>query len=143
MYNIPKTRSKHVRYLVASCLLIISSLTLLLCWKLSSVMHPAQPEGLQHLNIIRPARALPQVHGYDSQGKPWTQQQLRGHWTLLFFGYKNCPDICPATLAQIAQLWQQLPAQQLRFIFVSLTNLFEVHMASGKKTKTNTLEKTK
>ena len=35
-------------------------------------------------------------------GKPFTKQDLSGHWSLLFYGYTNCPDICPTTLSTIA-----------------------------------------
>ena len=29
---------------------------------------------------------------------------MRGRWSLLFFGYTHCPDACPATLAELAQV---------------------------------------
>lgn len=36
-------------------------------------------------------------------GKPFTEEDLRGRWTLLFFGFAHCPDVCPATLAVLKQ----------------------------------------
>jgi protein SCO1/2 len=36
---------------------------------------------------------------------------LVGHWTLLFFGYTFCPDVCPGTLATLAQVADRLEAQ--------------------------------
>ena len=36
-------------------------------------------------------------------GEVFDQQTLKGQWTLLFFGFTNCPDICPDTLANLAQ----------------------------------------
>lgn len=39
----------------------------------------------------------------DHNGKPFTQDWLTGKWSLLFFGYTFCPDICPITLATIRQ----------------------------------------
>lgn len=35
----------------------------------------------------------------DQHGRPFTLERLRGRWTLLFFGYTNCPDVCPVTLS--------------------------------------------
>jgi protein SCO1/2 len=32
------------------------------------------------------------------------RQHLRGHWTYVYFGYTHCPDACPTTLAQLAQV---------------------------------------
>ena len=34
-------------------------------------------------------------------GTPLTEQALRGHWTLVFFGFTHCPDVCPTTLASL------------------------------------------
>jgi cytochrome oxidase Cu insertion factor (SCO1/SenC/PrrC family) len=36
-------------------------------------------------------------------GRPFTQDDLRGHWSLLYFGYTFCPDICPTDLAKAVQ----------------------------------------
>ena len=37
----------------------------------------------------------------DDKGTAFTDDALAGHWTLLFFGYTHCPDICPSTLATL------------------------------------------
>ena len=39
----------------------------------------------------------------DHNGVPFTEARLKGKWSLLFFGYTFCPDICPITLATIRQ----------------------------------------
>jgi protein SCO1/2 len=44
----------------------------------------------------------------DSAGQPFTKAQLQGKWTLVFFGYTTCPDVCPTTLASISQFHQLL-----------------------------------
>jgi|APSaa5957512535_1039671.scaffolds.fasta_scaffold184623_1 protein SCO1 len=44
----------------------------------------------------------------DHTGEPFTQQSLQGRWTLIFFGYTFCPDICPITLASIRQFHELL-----------------------------------
>lgn len=43
-------------------------------------------------------------------GKAVTEADLRGHWTLLFFGFTHCPDVCPGTLAVLKQVKQRLAA---------------------------------
>ncbi len=50
---------------------------------------------------------------------------LRGKWSLLFFGYTHCPDICPATLAELARAYELLAQEpgvldDTQFIFVSV-----------------------
>ena len=64
-------------------------------------------------------RTLPQFHLQDLSGADFGLEQLRGHPTLLFFGFTNCPDVCPLTLATLSQLPAQvLPG--LRVAFVSI-----------------------
>jgi protein SCO1 len=59
----------------------------------------------------------------DSEGRPFTEKTLRGKWTLIFFGYTDCPDICPATLSIVRETWNTfLPNKQppANFIFASI-----------------------
>jgi len=44
----------------------------------------------------------------DHNGAPFTRASLQGSWHLLFFGFTHCPDICPATLQQLAIARQRL-----------------------------------
>lgn len=39
---------------------------------------------------------------------PFTEADLRGAWTLAYFGFTHCPDICPVTLAVLAEARRQL-----------------------------------
>jgi protein SCO1/2 len=43
-----------------------------------------------------------------AQGEPFSLDDLEGRWNLLFFGFTNCPDVCPDTLAVLDQSMQQL-----------------------------------
>jgi protein SCO1 len=57
----------------------------------------------------------------DQDGQPYTQAQLQGRWTLLFAGFTHCPDVCPTTLALMAQLRGRLPAgAPLELLFLSV-----------------------
>jgi protein SCO1/2 len=44
----------------------------------------------------------------DQNGKPITDQDLKGRPFLVFFGYTHCPDICPTTLFEIAEVLRAL-----------------------------------
>lgn len=74
--------------------------------------------------ILAPARALADFSLTDNQGRSFGAQNLRGHWSLMFFGYTNCPDYCPTTLTTLAALEKQLRAAKTvappRVIFVSV-----------------------
>ena len=60
----------------------------------------------------------------DQNQQPFTNAQLLGKWTLVFFGFTQCPDICPATLAVFNALSKQLSDGEFiddtQFLFVSL-----------------------
>jgi protein SCO1/2 len=44
----------------------------------------------------------------DQNGKPVTDQDLKGRPALVFFGYTHCPDVCPTTLFDISELMRAL-----------------------------------
>jgi protein SCO1/2 len=44
----------------------------------------------------------------DHTGKPRHLQDFRGKAVVLFFGFTHCPDVCPTTLAEVAQAVKQL-----------------------------------
>jgi protein SCO1 len=63
--------------------------------------------------LLQPPRALPELTLVDHVEQPFTRDRLHNRWTLLFFGFTNCPDICPTTLgvlAQMEKMLQDLPA---------------------------------
>ncbi|HEU0230582.1 MAG TPA: SCO family protein [Burkholderiaceae bacterium] len=55
-------------------------------------------------------------------GKVVTQNAFKGKVVLLYFGYSNCPDVCPTTMAQLAQVMKNLGSEAVdaRIVFVSV-----------------------
>ncbi|MGD8830611.1 MAG: SCO family protein [Pseudomonadales bacterium] len=41
-------------------------------------------------------------------GEPFTLEDLKGHWTFAFFGFTNCPDVCPTAMATLGQARRML-----------------------------------
>ena len=58
----------------------------------------------------------------DHHGKARTLADFRGKVVLLFFGYVHCPDVCPTTLADMAQAMQLLgdDAKRVQVLFVTV-----------------------
>src|SRR5664279_5922545 len=58
----------------------------------------------------------------NQDGRPVTEAALQGHWTVVFFGYTYCPDVCPTTLQTLAQAQNQLGpnGRDLQVLFVSV-----------------------
>lgn len=59
----------------------------------------------------------------DTQGRPFDfRRETEGFVTLLFFGFTNCPDICPVHLANLAAVLRRLEpdvARRVRVVFVT------------------------
>jgi protein SCO1/2 len=58
----------------------------------------------------------------DANGQPRTLKDFAGKVVVVFFGYTQCPDVCPTTLQELAEVKQLLGAdgERLQAIFVSL-----------------------
>ena len=61
------------------------------------------PHGIpQHATRLSQPAPLPQFSMLDQNGSEFNKESFSGHWSLVFFGFTHCPDICPATLQQLA-----------------------------------------
>lgn len=58
----------------------------------------------------------------DSDGKPFTNAELKGHWTVIFPGFTFCPDVCPTTLTTLKAVQEQLgdAAAQVQVVMLSV-----------------------
>ncbi|SDI87913.1 SCO family protein [Pseudomonas abietaniphila] len=73
--------------------------------------------------LLPQSRNVPDLKMVDQDGQPVSLGSLKDKWTLLFFGYTFCPDICPTTLAQLRQIKSELPKEtvdKLRIVLVSV-----------------------
>ena len=59
----------------------------------------------------------------NHHGEPFTGGSLEGDWTLLFFGFTYCPDVCPTTMSFLAEVKENLvdtEAESTRVVMVSV-----------------------
>lgn len=70
------------------------------------------------------SRPLPEFELTDHNNKAVNNDSLKGKWHLLFFGYTNCPDICPDTLQVLANMMPLIKDKQvldrLQITFISV-----------------------
>jgi cytochrome oxidase Cu insertion factor (SCO1/SenC/PrrC family) len=57
----------------------------------------------------------------DQDGAPRSDKDFRGRFALVYFGYTNCPDVCPTTLAMMADALDRLGAKSTRFTPIFIT----------------------
>jgi protein SCO1 len=79
---------------------------------------------LQTMRRLSTPRELPAFTLQQSDRTQLVPGELRGHWTVVFLGFTFCPDVCPTTLAELAQAqkrWAALPeSTRPRVLFVSV-----------------------
>jgi len=66
--------------------------------------------GLATATVLAPTRPLPEFTLTDQAGATFDKSRMRGHWSLVFFGFTHCPDVCPTTLAMLAQAEKKIAA---------------------------------
>ena len=74
-------------------------------------------------SILSPARKISIPALLKDNGKLFSSEDLMGHWSLLFFGYTHCPDICPVTMGVLAKAKKLATADSQTFpnvVFVSV-----------------------
>lgn len=58
--------------------------------------------------ILPAPREIPPFNLVDQRGAAFDNSRLLGHWSLLFFGYTSCPDVCPVTLSVLSGVEKKL-----------------------------------
>ena len=59
----------------------------------------------------------------DGTGRTVTEQEFRGRWMLVYFGYTHCPDACPTALQDMASAVDKLSAperKQVQILFITV-----------------------
>ena len=123
--NISSSRARGIALAVLGLLIFIAIIVG------GSVLQVSRPQVLTaaelKLNgawVFDKPRALEAFQLLDHHGQAFTAERLQGQWTLVFFGFTYCPDICPTTMALLGQLMQKLDglpeAADTRVIMVSV-----------------------
>ena len=65
---------------------------------------------------------IDKVNLIDHYGKPFESSTLKNKPSLLFFGFTNCPEICPTTLADLSEITKEVTSSidAINIIFVTL-----------------------
>ena len=122
--NLPTTRSAGKGALIF--IVIVAALAgAVLSWYLFKPGHSGAAQiATKQATVLPATKTLAPFLLTDQHGKRFDNQRLLGKWTLLSFGYTNCPDICPTDLAMLAQVDDQLsqdsnmPPYQIGFVSV-------------------------
>lgn len=97
-------------------------LLLLLALLGPALAHSQAEHSLALLQQENQEGIVPRYLLQDPYGRPVSNEDFRGRYQLISFGYTYCPDICPTTLVDMATILQQLGAQaeQVKALFITV-----------------------
>ena len=103
----------------ARCLAAATAGALLALAALPGCTPRQAPFGLQNITGLLPPLRFSLT---NQDGRPVSAEDFRGKVVLLYFGYTNCPDVCPTTLARLDRAVESLGsgAARVRVLFVSV-----------------------
>lgn len=118
--NMEKSKLISIWYLVGGILAVVALLAGLYAGNLQQ--NPPLPE-LKSATVypadFRPIKAF-ELHNQLEQS--FTLENLKNQWSLMFFGFTHCPDVCPNTLYTLKQIHTQLAqrSEPIQVIMVSV-----------------------
>ncbi|MNT34897.1 hypothetical protein D3C72_1709000 [compost metagenome] len=116
------TRTQKTVFILVALVAVILGLTVN---KVLNGRSEGNPTELIDAGIILlpQSRTVPSIEMTDEKGQTVAMDELKGKWSLLFFGYTFCPDICPTTLAQLRQVKSELPKEAVERLQVVLVSV--------------------
>ena len=107
-----------IKKLLALCTL---SLVLTACDKAATSPTPPTPPSFQNTDLT----GLDYARDFaltDHTGKPRTLADFKGKVVVMFFGFTQCPDVCPTTMAEMAAVMKELgpDADKVQVLFVTI-----------------------
>jgi protein SCO1 len=123
-YNCVMSPSYRSGRVSATYLILIAAVAAAVgLWLGSRAFAPSTPKLAAAVMYPAP-RDVPDFKLQRADGTPLTKADWTGRWTVAFFGYTNCPDVCPTTLATFKQVFAKLKsdgvADKVRFDFISV-----------------------
>lgn len=93
-------------------------------WRMNQpVIMSVQDLRINGAIVLNTPRKFSDFDLIDHRGDAFTLERLKGQWSMIFFGFTNCPDVCPTTLATLNETYSKLKdseKENLQIIMVSL-----------------------
>jgi protein SCO1/2 len=102
---------KRTGLIIACAALAIAAVDAGLAWR-----------GVSRLHSPAPSAIGGPFHLTDDNGRPVDQSLLKDKWSVVYFGYTFCPDVCPTTLAALGQAIARLGtrASDIQVVFITV-----------------------
>ena len=114
----PRSAAQNLIIAVAATLALVGG------YFLGNMATGKKPE-LKIATLIPDPRPINDFSLFDYNNQPFTLDNFKGRWSLVFFGYTHCPDICPAALSSMVEVNKALVEEnefngQFQTVFISV-----------------------
>ncbi|MEM1243957.1 MAG: SCO family protein [Pseudomonadota bacterium] len=120
----PTARNKNLSRTLILLVLFLAVIIGAFVYSMSNkqtVIH--KPMQLKNATVFPQPRAIAAFKLTDDLGQPFTNVNLEGHWTWMFFGFTNCPHICPTTMYELKKAYNLIADEKLaqpQIVFISI-----------------------
>jgi len=127
MSETTKSSNNRLAMLILAAVAVVSVLTGLWVshwWQQRERSAQLLPADLE-ATVLPEGRALTPFALVDHNNAAFALERLQGKWSFMFFGYVNCPDVCPLALSVLAGTYKELARTpgglaDTQFVFVSV-----------------------
>ncbi len=107
-------KNKKLIFIIVLAIVLVAAVE----WYFNFLQNRESEKNIQIDGILlAKPKEINDFHLMASNGKPFSKENLNGHWTMMFFGFTNCGMICPVTMAALSDMYKQLekdlPANQM------------------------------
>ena len=118
------SQSRNIKLTIAGLLLFITVIVAGFVYRVSLPrIMTASEMSANGLYLLETPRNIGEFDLIDHHGSPFNPGRLEGQWTLVFFGFTHCPDICPTTMTFLNTFLESLEgteAQDPQVVMVSV-----------------------
>ena len=103
------SQSRNIKLTIAGLLLFITVIVAGFVYRISlpRIMTVSEMSA-NGLYLLETPRNMGEFELIDHNGKPFNPSRLEGQWTLMFFGFTHCPDVCPTTMTFLNTFLERL-----------------------------------
>jgi protein SCO1/2 len=78
--------------------------------------------GFDRIRVLSTPRSIADAELTDQNGEPFRLSELEGRVAFVFFGFTNCPDVCPLAMQRLQQLHQagRLDLEDVAYVLISV-----------------------
>lgn len=118
-------KKRNLQLMIASIVFVVILGISFVLWTESNATNHNKPMQLSNGTVFSNPYLIKPFRLIDQNDKPFTVNDLIGHWSLIFFGFTRCPMMCPTTLGELNKAYLNLKNDGLKnnlpkIIFISV-----------------------